>query len=234
MSADIADKLKKIIAKADGTSNEAEAATFMAKAQQLMIEHGLTLLDLGKLDSDDPVGHARDMYHNQSDAWKKLVGWNLGTYYGCKVIMSKETISRTAWVVFGRESARTTFALMWPYIDQQVSQLAKQATAAGHYETLSKAKTAIGNSLAIRIGILNRERAEAEKATSGASGKATGLTALVPVDIIESAIAEVFPHTKTTSRKGVKTDGVARSLAGQVRLNAQVGAGSGARRIGAS
>ena len=115
---DYAQKIKQIIAKAESTNSQAESESLMAKAHQLMTEHGLSMLDLGCLDKDDPLGRDEDLYNNASDTWQLNVGYALARYYGCRLISADgHTKSATKWVIFGRESARITFNLMWPFID---------------------------------------------------------------------------------------------------------------------
>lgn len=52
----MADKIAKLLAKAEGTTNEHEAATFMAAAQRLMLEHAI---EAGMLAKADPARRTR-------------------------------------------------------------------------------------------------------------------------------------------------------------------------------
>lgn len=64
----IIDKISKLLAHAEGTSNEAEAATFMGKAQKLMLEHAVEEAMLAKANPERrtlPVKKTIDFGKNQ-------------------------------------------------------------------------------------------------------------------------------------------------------------------------
>jgi hypothetical protein len=229
----IADKIAKIIAKADSSTHPEEAEAFMAKAHAMMEQHGLSLLDLGRLDSDDPVGKDLNAYHNNNvDHWRYQVGGALANYYGCRIIGEKTFTDRGQargryWHVFGRESARITFTVMWPFVDRQVMAMAREAHKAGVYSSIPKARTAIGKALAIRLYDMvevQEERREND----------TGLNALVPVDIIQAEIDATFSNVKKGRALTYNpNDDYANSAAAKVQVNRQA-TGAGVKRLGAN
>lgn len=226
--ATIAEKIAKIIAKANSTTSETEAETFMAKAQAMMEEHGLNLLDLGRLDAEDPIGHDEKVYVS-SDGWKDKVAGQLALYYGCRLV--RDPYTRTSWsyVVFGRESARITFTLMLPYVLKQVAKMALNEHAAGRYSSPARARTALANALAIRLHRLRQKNEDHLEASRGAKG----LNALVPVDLIKAEMDERYGEKGLrTSRANYKTDHNAMSKAERVSLNRQTAASPSALRIG--
>jgi hypothetical protein len=212
----IADKIAKIIAKADSTTNPKEAEVFMAKAQQLMEEYGFTLLDLGRLDSDDPVGTTRDSAHHfKADNWARHVAYSLGSYYGAKVYTTTYG-NKIVHSVVGRESARVTYSIMIHFVLRQVRAMARKAFKDGVYASESRARTAIGNALSRRLWILSNE----QKARREDSGAGSGLNALVPVDLIKQECEASFPDASLLSFKGT-TDTYAVGEAEKIAINRQ-------------
>lgn len=66
----MADKITKLLAKAEGTTNEQEAATFMAAAQRLMLEHAI---EEGMLAKADPARRTRPIIEKM-DFGKNVAG----------------------------------------------------------------------------------------------------------------------------------------------------------------
>ena len=215
----IADKIRKILALADSTSHPEEAASFMEKAQEMLEAHGLSLLDLGRLDSDDPIGTDRNATkHYAADNWLGLVSGQLARFYGAELVSSRNKNTYQHAIV-GRESARLTYQLMQPFVARQVRQLAKEGVKAGDYKTESRAKTAIGNALAYRIHLLAQVQVDRRKEDQ--PGK--GLNALVPVDMIALEVADQFPNLRAVKNRTVSTSAASRETAEKVNLNLQTG-----------
>lgn len=224
----IADKIAKIIAKADSTTNEEEAETFMAKAHELMTKHGLDLLAVGKLNSDDPLGRTQDAASaSASYSWAAMMGSQLARYYGCRVVLTGTRKTNT-FDVFGRESARVTFQLMFPYVYRQVMKVARELHKEGKFPTGGKARTAVGNALALRLHRMAKEQEGAREAAP----KSSGLNELVPVDLIENMMVEAYPNLRSARSRSVKTNAAATEAAGRINVNRQMGGGSATRQIG--
>lgn len=219
----IAEKIAKLIAKADSTTHEAEAETFMAKAHALLEAHGLSMLDLGTI-GEDPVGRDDNVIHFfAAEGWCSRMLFKLAIYYGCELVQFKRGNKTTA-TVFGRESARVTFTLMAPFVMRQVRQKARKlAKEEGTSE--SRAKTALGNAMTFRLQDLiaaQQQRPEYQ---------ATGVNALVPVDVIKETIQEAFPTSKKQRAANLRTSLAAMAAAETVSLNRQTSASPKAKRI---
>lgn len=226
----IAERIRKIIAKADSSSHREEAESFLVKARQLMEEHGLSLLDLGRLNSDDPVGVDKYFYRGHIiDSWRQLVAGQLAAFFGCELVSTTSGANRWHSVI-GRESARMTHQLMWPFVDRQVMQMAREDVKSGIYPSVNVARRRIGQQLALRLDKLNN----AKKAEAPIAGRdLSGVNALVPVDLIEAAAAEAFPDLYRDPRKTkVRYDGNAKQRAEQVSLHHQAGSAAPALRLG--
>lgn len=233
MTKSIADKIRKIIAKADSTSNPEEAHTFMAKAQALLEAHGLSLLDIGRLDSDDPIGvdkNCAEVPGAYSSA--NTVANQLSIYYGCQLVQGAkrngDNKKVTTFSVAGRESARITFQLMFPYVWRQVMALAREGFNSGGYSNRMQALNYVANALSLRLHRLN---AEAE-ATRAAQPVGSGLNQLVPVNLVLQALEEAFPTMKEGRARTAKTNAKSRELASKVSFNRQASAPAGTLRLG--
>lgn len=228
----IADKIRKIITKADGTSHPEEAETFMGMAQKMMMEHGLSLLDIGRLDADDPVGVDKDCASVPSSYTSaKMVASELARFYGCKLVYNEKYNADNKKVysfsVAGRESARITFQLMFPFVWRQLMSVAREGYNSGGYSSRMQALTFVANALSLRISKLNREQA----AERSSAPKTSGRNMLVPVDLIELAFEEAFPHTKKGRAGKMSTNGKSQALAGKVSLHHQTTAAHASRQI---
>lgn len=219
---DIANKIRKILAKADSTTSPEEASVFMEKAHSMLEAHGLSLLDLGRLDNDDPIGTDHGATKNfAAENWLKMVSSQLARYYGADLVATSIG-NKTKHSVIGRESARITYQLMQPYVARQVRQLARQAVKDGEFKSESRAKTAIGNSLSLRIHRLVDEQEDRRK--EDLPGK--GLNALVPVDMIRMEMETQFPNLREARRgRAVSTTEASRRAASKVSLHRQTGGG---------
>jgi len=221
-----AKKITAILAKAESTNHEAEAEVLMEKAHKLMMEHGITLLDLGKL-HEDPVGVNKNAVElSASYPWMRRVANQLGRYYGCKVVYVNAPRNKVLLSVVGRESARITWELLVPFVQKQIQALAREAYKEGRYSSRMQAVTRIGNATAIRIAKL------ADEMRSDTRIFGTGVNALVPVDIIDNALAEAFPGAVTTRSRAASVDDYAREAAKKVNFDRQMGRASATRMIG--
>jgi hypothetical protein len=211
----IALKIKRLLAHADSTTHPEEADTFLRKAHELMSAHGFDLFNLGTLDLEDPVGHDAHCYRSGSqDPWRTHLGGALARFYGCRITWTRG--ANRYWTVYGRLSARVTFQLMYPFVDRQVLQLAREAQRAGHYPSVARARTAIATALYHRIWQMIWDR----EAKIDPSQK-TFQNALVPVDMVDSEVQRVVGNIRSTPMRST-TDNTGRRLASQVRLDEQV------------
>lgn len=224
----IAAKIQRLIAKADSSTHEEEADTFMTKAQALMEQHGLSLLDLGRLDAEDPVGETTDdeLRNNGSARWRFVLAGQLARYYGCKLIGDQRG-SFLYWHLFGRESGRVTFQLMWPYVVRQVMKLGNEGAKAGHYSSGKNGHKAVALALASRIGAMASAEERRRNAATGTTS--SQLNALVPVDMIRQCVEQAFPKLRTTKSRFTYDPNAAKAAAG-VNLDTQLRRSSGGTR----
>jgi hypothetical protein len=234
----VLDKVSKLLAKAQGTNNEHEAAAFLAKVHDMLEQYNITMLDLGMAD-DDPVGVDRDATHCwRNTGWMKPLGSMLARYYGCQQVNQWQGNKiLLSWV--GRESARKTVAVMLPFVVQQVRQQAKalreqhittrmerlpgvpREEVSRSFKGLSSYERAVANALVFRIQTLLEEHEQTQQPGKG----------LVPVDAIQAAMQDAFPDMTQGRATSLSTTKAARQAAGRVSLHRQTG-GSGQKLIG--
>jgi hypothetical protein len=230
----ILDRIRKVLALAEGTNNPAEAETMMAKVQAMLDEHNFTLLDVASA-SDDPIGtDMRAAHCYVSNSWIKKVAGPLARLYGCRIVITE--IGNKIYIsISGRESGRVTWSLMLPFVLDQVKAEAKklrEADIALYGEPSVKGigvyQRAVGNALSGRLWTMVHEQDARE-----AGRVANGERALVPVDLVEAEMSRAFPSLSTSRARALSTTPEARRAAANVSVHRQTG-GSAAAMIGRS
>lgn len=157
MSAALAKKIAAILAKAKSTTFEAEAASLMAKAEQLMRANRIDAVSVEE--ADDPLEVEGDMMRLSARAWQSALLYHVAAYYGCDAMFTHGRGRReTVVTLCGRESARTTVRLMWPYIRDAVGRQASAWRASGARISQEVAKRSIAVRLTEKIARLIHER----------------------------------------------------------------------------
>lgn len=211
MSDSIKKKIAALLAKAEGTDNEFEAATFMAKVNELLEKHQIDMYEIRNLGENDPMGHEEGEFNvYASMTWAKVLAHNLALYYGCTTIWSRHK-NHFTYTVVGRESARTTFELMLPFAVTQLRRAAKKYVEETGV-TRSIAERQIGHALTLRVHKMNIEN---QKVRAELVGKG-----LIPISDAQAYLEENFA-TKTSKARTLKTSLSAREHADRISLSAQ-------------
>jgi hypothetical protein len=213
-------KITALLAKAEGTDNEFEANTFMAKVNELMEKHQIAMHELG--DQSDQMGHQRgDFNMYASMTWGKILTAQICRYYGCETMWYKNN-NHILYDVIGRESARITAELMIPFIISQVRQKAKKL-ASEFRKTRSVAEREVGHALTGRIANMLTETKEHREAHARSM--------LVPVNEIESYLADMFANAKKGREQTLRYGQAAKTLASEVSLHHQTPNAAGTKAI---
>lgn len=214
MTDSIKKKIAALLAKAEGTDNEFEASTFMAKVNELLEKHQIEMHEVRKAQGDqDPMGKEKgetNLY--ASMGWSLDVAAYLAKFYGCKFLYWKRG-NHFIYEILGRESARTTFELMFPFILSQVKQQGKRAWLSGNFGSQSAMTRQVAQALCVRIARLTPVVEETR-----ASNESKGL---VPVTDLVAAMNEFYPEVKTTKAKEFNYGYAAQEAASKVSLNVQ-------------
>lgn len=221
----VAEKIAKIIAKAQSTDQAGEAEVLMAKAEQLLQAHNLTMADVDEAQrvTEDPMGKDSG---EVSHSWECRLFGVVAQLYGCQIVYWNGGRGKTRISVVGRLSGRTTVKLMWPYI---LGEVRKKALAHSKVtgQSGSTSRRRVAEALRYRIWELIREARSADEVRVAQGGS----TALVPVSEVESAVAEY--HGKVGKGRGaqVGTDAVAVGLAKDISLHRQTTGASSSRQL---
>jgi hypothetical protein len=212
------DKIKKqiaaLLAKAEGTDNEFEAATFMAKVNELLEKYQIEMHEVRQAGEDnDPLGREEgttNLY--ASMGWARDVAGSLARYYGARMIFRKVG-NHYRYTVLGRESARMTFELMLPFVISQVRIEAKRLLERRNEGTRSTWERQIGHALWVRIHAL-LPKAEERRAELTAN-------ALVPISDVDALVEQEFSNLKKGKDRKIKFSGDAVDAANKVSLHHQ-------------
>ena len=234
--------IRALIAKANATDNADEAATFMAKAHELLEKHQL---DLGAtLNADDPIEHFDGLdIAASSHKWNRELYRALGALYGCKAFRN-EYYAREAdgnikydrngkpelryqTILTGRASAIMTTQLMYPWVCDQVRNHAKVISQVTGMSAQGQAKR-VGAALVSRIWqMVLEDRANTAKAD------AVTKNALVTIDLVEQAFNLRHPDRSIVKARNTVSDAMSRDAAGKIGLHQQMG-GAPVLRIGSN
>jgi len=208
-------KIAALLAKAEGTDNEFEAQTFMAKVNELLEKHQIEMHEIRQAQGDqDPMGkQTGETNVYASMLWARDLGGMLARYYGCRYVYYRRG-NHFDYEVVGRESARMTFELMFPFIITQVRLQAKHLCV-GSYNVASKSvmEREVGQALIVRIARMVKD-AEAQRVVLTGKG-------LIPVSDLDAAMADFYPVLKTAKNKPLRFSGDAWNAAQKVSLHHQ-------------
>lgn len=208
----IKSKIAALLAKAEGTDNQFEAATFMAKVNELLERHQMEMHEIrASMGDKDPMGFQKGETNIYASAiWIRNVGGALAVLYGCTLIYRRMG-NHTTYDVVGRESSRTTFELMLPFIVSQVRVQAKTLISKGL--TKSVAEREVAQALEHRIWLLSRKAVEQREVAVGKG--------LIPVSDLKAAVAEYFPDLKEARPRNLDFGRLAEEQAAKISINIQ-------------
>jgi hypothetical protein len=212
------DKIAKLLAKAEGTDNPHEAASFMEKVNALLEENQIELHEIrarmgNKADADPIIKAAGETNLYASMIWARGVAGALARYYGCRIVYWKVG-NHFKYDVVGRQSATVTFELMLPFVITQVKLQARKLDA-GVYNAKSRSvlERQVGQALQVRIARMIHE-AEAHRVVLTGKG-------LIPFDNMDEMLKVFFPAVKTGKAKPISLDRDAVAAANNISLNVQ-------------
>jgi hypothetical protein len=227
----IAIKIKALLAKAAGTTNQHEAEAFLAKAHEMMEKYQLDALDL---DADDPMGEDGVYRRNGTAApdWDFRLMFACARYYGCKGIQmpvygehpktGRYQHLGYEMALIGRESARLTTVQMHKYLVDTVRKLGREA-AEGMGCKPDQAARRIGVALRTR---LNQLATPAPVTVATAASK----NALMTLDAVQQWLTEHHPDTRPINGRSF-TNQTARTIAGGIGINVQAGSSASTLRL---
>jgi hypothetical protein len=128
-TAQVLDKIRAILRKADASSNqhEGERDTAMRMANRLLLKHGLSMADVGQIEADDTsagreFADERVLDTDAPDSWRGLLLHRLSRVYFCKVYFLGERGGPQRWFIVGRKSNSDTVRAMYEFIAPQIQR----------------------------------------------------------------------------------------------------------------
>ena len=163
------DKIRKILAKARGTENEAESLAFAAKAAEMLQQHNLAEADLGGEDAVEPL-EMRTVSSVDWNPWRISVISSLSELYFSKIFLSYEIFKnkqRRCVIVVGRPHNIDVVESMQEYLVKTTMRLA------GEYSRERKERLHFEKGCGMRLAMRIREMARAAQEEVVVSGLIT-------------------------------------------------------------
>lgn len=225
------DRVRKLFAKAnDASVTEAEAMAYAKKAQELLEQHNLSLLDLSEDEKKQGIGRFTWAPKYANDGWRKLVAIAAAKVYMTKLIMTQMQVEvrggklawRPAFILVGREANCEVARSMIDYLFTTVVRLSKDYSKVQKERHLFEAGA--GNRLVRRL----REMYQASAVQPESNGSNLPALYSQELTIVEDWAKENIDGMKPTKVKSSNTDfnhSIAGALAANnISLSGQIGA----------
>lgn len=160
-AAKLARKIAALLAKAESTEFEGEAASYMAKARELMEAHSIAESDVRDAVNPNSVIEIEAPY---SSDWYKNIAVAGALYYGCQMSFRRTGTRFLKISLYGRQSGAVTASHMIPYLWREVVRSGNALRKGATPSEKRKAIRMVGDALATRITVqaLAREGAAEE------------------------------------------------------------------------
>lgn len=124
------DRIAKLQAKANGTTNQAEAELFAAKVAELLAKHNLDEAMLRARDADreqGPIGK-HPFGKRVPDAWRERIMSGVARLYFCRILITTRNgrADPHSWTFVGREHNAVVAKAMAEYLFATVKRMARE------------------------------------------------------------------------------------------------------------
>lgn len=199
----IANRIRKLIEKAESSNYTGEAEALMENVRRLMDKHNLSEVDLEKLRDEDPIGGDNRVFvHRVNDSWMFDLSSAVAHYFGCRVVRTSDLRTKhTKYIsVFGSESARAVVAYMVPYVRTEVLRRGAKLYEENPYtyKSINAARRSLANAMIGRIQKMCNAR-------EGGLSEAQRGNELIVVDAVDSYIKDVYPTLKEAKHTHLST-----------------------------
>lgn len=239
------DKIRKLRRKAEGTTNENEAAAFAAKVQELMAEHGLQEEVLEEKNPEDAAIEKEEYRTKSGSVWRGNLMHQVSMLYMCRIVMDNRDRSR--FTMFGRPHNLVIAKEMTEYLMDTTRRMSKKyarenedaraviaSGLKGRASIEAEFRRGCGLRLAERCREL-RERQTDQRPEWKPSGNPGNLPALYKTELakVEEVMSRTFGKLKSDNRKvrGGSHADAGRAAADTVNLSAQLGGGASRSRM---
>lgn len=229
----IADKIRKLLALADGAGTEAEAANAAARAAALMTQYQIEQADVDALvkDAENPMLHVNLESAGRVMGWRKRLASGIAYCCGCSIVIVKRELTHVR--VFGRKSDVETAMYMYAALANEIERLAKRNTSGMGASYANSYKFGVADAIDDRL------RAQRDATIAQARVDGANSAALVKVEN-SSQLARAYAEAqlgKLTSGRGASIGSNGGYGAGQrdgrdVKLGGGAALGKGQRALG--
>jgi hypothetical protein len=124
----VADKIRKLLALADGAGTEAEATNAATRAAALMAQYQIQECDVDALvqDAQDPLTIVETGAADRIMGWRKLLAQGIAGGCGCYALTYLRRGKGSSLVFSGRTSAVETALYMFAALSSEIERLAKR------------------------------------------------------------------------------------------------------------
>jgi Protein of unknown function (DUF2786) len=230
----LARRIRLLMAKAQGTDNEHEAAAFMAKVQEMLVDNGLSMSDVKK---DDEVERGDIGLSHHKDVWKSPSRRQLlravCRYYMCEAIgPGRQGMS---WTIIGRPHNVEVAVSMTDYLVKTTVRMSNKWGREHPGANIIDFRK--GCMLRLVERLLDMLAAQQQTKAEWKAGNPGNLPALYDsenrlVRAFKEANVATRPARRTTIKAGQAGLEAGRAAGGTISLHGQVGQGNGRIMIG--
>lgn len=233
---EIADKIRKLLALADGAGTEAEAANAAARAAALMARYQIEQADVDTLvrDAEDPMTRVNTETTGRLAGWRKSLAGGIAAGCGCSVIIMRSHRAGESYLsFFGRTSDVQAAVYMFGALSTEIERLAKRNASGRGAAYVNAYKLGAATTIAGRL--------RAQRAETIEQARLAGVSSAALVKVTDScAIARTFAE-KTIGKIGTAAPSRCSSGSGfqagerdgrNVKLGGGAALGKGQRAIG--
>jgi hypothetical protein len=233
---EIAAKIRKLLALADGAGTEAEAANAAARAAAIMAQYQIEQADVDALvrDTEDPMTRVNTDSVGRLAGWRKQLASGIAAGCGCSVIIMRSHRAGESYLsFFGRTSDVQTAVYMFGALSTEIERLAKRNASGRGAAYVSAYKLGAAATISSRL--------RAQRAETIEQARLAGVSSMALVKVNDScAIARKFAE-KTIGKLGTAAPSRYSSSGGfqagqkdgrDVKLGGGAALGKGQRAIG--
>jgi hypothetical protein len=186
---EIAAKIRKLLALADGAGTEAEAANAAARAAALMAQYQIEQADVDALvqDAENPMLHVDVESSGRVMGWRKRLASGIAYACGCSVITVRGNLTRLR--LFGRKSDVETGTYMYAALVNEIERLGKRNASGRGAGYANSYKFGVADAIDDRL------RAQRDSTIAQARADGANLAALVKVES-SSTLAHEYAETQ--------------------------------------
>jgi hypothetical protein len=162
--AKLLERVRKLLALAGNNANENEAAAAAEKAQALLVEHNLSMLDIDNLADDETKDIGVDnSIITSSNPWRRPLAVQVAKLYFCEYFYSSTRGSKNIHSFVGKKHNIEVAKMMFMYLLEAIDRLAREGAKGLPIKEQSPYRVAFRGACTKRLCQRIMERIEAAK-----------------------------------------------------------------------